>query len=117
MSHTTQVGKTGEEMARAFLEKAGMKFLCANWSCKLGEIDLIMGDSDELVFVEVRLRRPTSYGQGLDTVASQKQRKLRNTAKFYQQKMDYWGYLRFDVVSIEYEEGRTPIIEHIKDAF
>ncbi|MBI3255504.1 MAG: YraN family protein [Candidatus Andersenbacteria bacterium] len=111
------LGNTGEQIARAFLEKAGFLFVDANWSCKLGEVDLIMRDKDELVFVEVRLRRPTSYGQGLDTVAAQKQRKLINTARFYQQKMDYWGYLRFDVVSIEYEEGQKPIIEHIQDAF
>lgn len=117
MKTTGDLGKTGEAMAQEYLEKLGFVFVDANWSCKLGEVDLIMRDRDELVFVEVRLRRPTSYGQGLDTVAAQKQRKLTNTAKFYQQKMDYWGYLRFDVVSIEYEEGQKPIIEHIKDAF
>lgn len=117
MSVTRNLGNTGEQLARIFLEEAGLVFVDANWSCKLGEVDLIMRDRDELVFVEVRLRRRTSYGQGLDTVAAQKQRKLTNTAKLYQQKMDYWGYLRFDVVSIEYEEGRKPIIEHVKDAF
>lgn len=114
---TTIAGQAGERAARAWLEEKGYRFVTANWNCKLGEIDLIMRQGGELVFVEVRLRRPTSFGAGLDTVAWQKQRKLINTAKWYQQKMEYWGPIRFDVVSIEQAEGAKPKIEHIEHAF
>lgn len=117
MGKTTIAGQAGERAARAWLEAKGYRFVAANWNCKLGEIDLIMRHQGELVFVEVRLRRPTSFGAGLDTVARQKQRRIINTAKWYQQKMEYWGPIRFDVVSIEWVEGSQPKIEHIKDAF
>jgi len=83
----------------------------------MGEIDLVMQDVSTRVLVEVRLRRRTYYGQGLDTVAWQKQQKLIRTAKLYQQKENYWGDIRFDVVSIEMTENSEPEITHIKDAF
>ena len=112
-------GDTGEALARRHLEGSGLTFVAANWRCKVGEVDLIMRDETEqaLVFVEVRTRRPTQYGSGSDTVAHEKQRKLINTARYYQQKMNYWDDLRFDVVSVEAAPNQAPEIEHISDAF
>lgn len=118
MSQTQSVGAYGETVARRYLEAAGLRFITANWRCKLGEIDLIMQDEGSTrVFVEVRLRRPTSYGAGQDTVAWQKQRKLRRAVAWYQQEVNYWGNIRFDVVSITAQEPAPPLIEHITDAF
>lgn len=111
------IGTRGEELARQYLEQQGMTFITANWLCKTGEIDLIMQDSDTRVFVEVRLRAPTSFGLGFETVAWQKQRKLIRTAKFYQQTHRYWGDIRFDVISIVDQPGKEPVIEHIPYAF
>jgi putative endonuclease len=110
-------GKVGEELARYWLEDKGWQFLGANWACKLGEIDLIMQDGSMRVFVEVRTRRRTSFGEGLDTIGWQKQRKLMRAAQAYQQAMDYWGDVRFDVISIELSPGEEPIFTHIQDAF
>ena len=114
---TISVGQQGEQAARHFLEQRGYKFLAANWRCKLGEVDLIMQDGDTRVMVEVRTRRPTTFGEGADTVAWQKKGKLIRAAKFYQQKENYWGDLRFDVVSILLDTDPSLQIEHITDAF
>lgn len=113
-------GQKGEAIARAYLKKKGYKFLASNWLCKAGELDLIMFDpSDDCrVIVEVRLRQPTVFGQGDETVAWQKQKKLIRAAKWYQQKEQYWGNLRFDVISIELAlPAAVPDITHIQDAF
>lgn len=113
-----EVGNAGEALARQYLEKQGLRFLDANWSCKTGEIDLIMQDPDGTrVMVEVRLRRPTSFGEGLDTMANIKKKKLIRTAKYYQQKENYWGDIRFDVVSIIMHPNQDADIEHIPHAF
>ena len=121
MSRTAKqvVGDTGEALARRHLEGIGLTFVAANWRCKVGEVDLIMRDEADqtLVFVEVRTRRPTRYGRGSDTVAHEKQRKLINTARYYQQKMNYWNDLRFDVVSVEVAPNQAAQVEHISDAF
>jgi len=111
------VGQRGEHLAREYLEKQGMSFVTKNWSCKMGEIDLVMRDEKVLVFVEVRLRRKTKYGAGYETVARDKIKKLINTARSYQQKEDYWGDVRFDVVSIETGGTGNYKLEHIEGAF
>lgn len=112
------VGNVGEQLARQYLEDQGLTFLDANWSCKTGEIDLVMQDPDGTrILVEVRLRQPTTYGAGLDTVAHIKKKKLIRTAKYYQQKEDYWGNIRFDVVSIILHPNQETNIEHIPHAF
>lgn len=112
-----KIGDSGEDTAREYLEAKGLRHITSNWACKMGEIDLIMQDKDTRVFVEVRTRRPTTYGAGLETVAYQKQQKILRTAKLYQQQQNYWNNIRFDVVSIEMAPGKEPAITHISDAF
>lgn len=113
-------GQQGEQIAREYLEKKGYTFLEANWQCKAGELDLIMHDPTDncRVIVEVRLRKPTTYGEGDETVAWQKQKKIIRAVQWYQQKAKYWGNLRFDVVSIELTmPDKVPNVTHIPDAF
>lgn len=122
-------GGRGEALARAYLEKKGYKFVTANWKCKAGEIDLIMEaptpseispsgrGGKALVFVEVRSRRPTSYGAGYETVAWQKQKKLSRAGRWYMQSVRWQGDARFDVISIMDDGSSSPEIEHIEYAF
>jgi putative endonuclease len=114
----TIAGLKGEKLALKYLKKEGLKLKCKNYSCKLGEIDLIMQDGEVRVFVEVRLRAPTSYGAGYETVFYQKQKKIISTARYYQQKENYWGDIRFDVVSVEMDDSTgEKKIQHIPNAF
>jgi putative endonuclease len=116
-SSSRQAGAWGEELARTYLAQKGLRFIGANWSVKGGEIDLIMRDGSTLVFVEVRLRAPTTFGEGFETVAYSKQRKIILAAQLYQQTMDWWGDIRFDVVSITSSAENDSVIEHIEHAF
>lgn len=119
MTLTGDIGSGGEVAARHFLEQRGYTYLDANWNCKAGEIDLIMKEGAVRVLVEVRTRRPTLYGAGLDTVGIQKQQKLIRAAKWYQQQENYWGPMRFDVVSIVMDPQTKAVLEceHIEHAF
>ena len=61
------LGRRGEYLARLYLEEKGMEFIRANYRAKKGEIDLIMRENDELVFLEVKTRTVESarrYGRG-----------------------------------------------------
>lgn len=104
-------------MAQAYLQQKGLRYLTRNWSCKVGEIDLVMQEGDTRVFVEVRTRRPTTFGAGVETIAWQKQQKFTRAVRYYQQKEGYWGDIRFDVVSIIMAQGTVQQIEHIPHAF
>ncbi len=55
-------GEQGERLAEEFLRKLGCKVLRRNWHSRLGEIDLIVRDGDEVVFVEVKLRASGDWG-------------------------------------------------------
>lgn len=114
------LGNWGETLALEHLQARGYRLLARNWRCKAGEIDLIVQTptGTDIVFVEVRLRRRTRYGAGLDTVAWQKQRKLIKTAQWYLQSTRQLHLsARFDVISIEHEDGTNPQLEHIEHAF
>lgn len=112
------LGVWGEALALEHLQAQGYRLLARNWKCKAGEIDLIMQKGGEIIFVEVRLRRKTQYGTGLDTVAWQKQRKLIKAAQWYLQSTRQLHLpTRFDVISIEHEDGANPKLDHIEHAF
>lgn len=55
-------GKNAEQQALHYLVAHGLKHLDSNYYCKGGEIDLIMNDAEQLVFVEVRYRSRSDYG-------------------------------------------------------
>ena len=78
-----------------------------NFSCKLGEIDLIMRDGNGLqtnilVIVEVRYRRNAKYGGAAASITPAKQRRIVRTTAYFQKTMR--GYsdwpVRFDVVTL-----------------
>jgi putative endonuclease len=76
----TRLGSAGEALARSRLESLGGQFLAANWRCSAGELDLVMRDGDELVFVEVKLRRGEAMGRAEEAVSRAKGRKLMAAA-------------------------------------
>lgn len=95
--------KQGEDAELAcydHLRAMGLKPVEKNFSCRYGEIDLIMLDKKTLVFVEVRFRKDKSFGGGLESITNAKQAKLRKTAELYLQQNNQHKNARFDVVSM-----------------
>lgn len=93
-------GRDAETACYKHLKSKGLKFVEKNFSCRHGEIDLIMLDKKTLVFIEVRFRKNNSFGSGLESVTQRKQIKLRKTAEFYLQQHNQYENARFDVVSM-----------------
>jgi len=80
----TRTGQIGEELALKFLLKKGYKLIEKNFRCSLGEIDLIVSDSDKnLIFVEVRSKTDTLFGEPFETVGIKKQRRIYRLAEYY----------------------------------
>ena len=114
------IGKLAEREATRYLESQGLRMVDANFSCKFGEIDLIMtAGKQTLVFVEVRSRREQTYGSALDTVTAGKQSKLRRTAGLYLQARPRYQHFncRFDVVGIQTNSKYPERITWIPNAF
>lgn len=101
-SNTKQTGDAAEAQAETFLQAQGLRSIERNFSCKLGEIDLIMQHQEFLVFIEVRFRRDTRFGGAIQSISEKKQSRIRNTAIVYLQQKNLYEKQahRFDVVAI-----------------
>ncbi len=117
MTTTRQFGAEQEQLVCDYLTKQGLQLLTQNYNCKMGEIDLIMLDSDVYVFVEVRFRSSNDYGGGTASVDKHKQKKLIRTATYYLQQQALLDKVpcRFDVVSVT--DDKKTKFQWIKDAF
>ncbi|WP_279205830.1 YraN family protein [Obesumbacterium proteus] len=78
-----QIGAQYEMIARQYLERAGLNFYAANVTLRGGELDLIMRDGETWVFVEVRYRRTSLYGDAAASVSYTKQRRLLHSAAIW----------------------------------
>lgn len=118
ISNTKEKGIIGEQQACEYLIKQGLTLIEKNYYCRYGEIDLIMKDKNELVFVEVRSRNPTNHGSAVETINHKKIDCLRKTAEHYlqQRAINTEAFCRFDVVAIDNKAKRF-MIDWLQNAF
>lgn len=112
-----QFGQKSESIAARHLKKKGYKILEQNYRNKLGEIDIIAKDKGTLVFVEVKARKSSRFGNPKWAVTPKKQRKISMVALYYLKATNQSRIkARFDVVAISSLKN-NPRIEIIKNAF
>lgn len=112
-----ELGKWGEKLATKYLKLKGYRIIENNYSCKLGEIDIIAEKSNYLVFIEVKTRRSENFGLPQAAVDYRKQEKIKKVASYYiAYNNDKDLQVRFDVISI-LVWNLKPRIEHFKGAF
>lgn len=106
-------GTKGEIEAQNFLKKKDYKILQTNYSCKLGEIDIIAQQKETIIFVEVKTRTSNRFGRPCEAVTPYKQNKIRTVAKYYLM-LKGWSEkdVRFDVIEVLDDE-----INQIENAF
>ena len=115
-----ETGRAGEEAAAVYLSGQGMTILRRNYTCSLGEIDIIAQEGDTLVFTEVRARTGEGFGTPQESVTITKQQKLRQLAWYYLKATNQTNAdCRFDVVAVMIDNKTKEIknLEHILDAF
>jgi len=111
---STAHGKLAEALVADYLQLRGLRLLARNYSCRLGEIDLILADGPALVFAEVRLRRNPGFGGAVASVTAAKRQRILRAARHYLSGRPERP-CRFDVIVLDaLDPGR---IEWIKDAF
>ena len=69
-------GQRGEALAFNYLIENNYKILNTNFSCKLGEIDIIAQKDDYIIFVEVKARSFSAFGLPREAVTYQKQQHI-----------------------------------------
>jgi putative endonuclease len=113
MSSTNARGRWGENRAALEYRRAGFEVIDRNWSCRRGEIDLILRRGDLLVFCEVKARARASHGGPAAAVGAATQDRIRSAAlEWLDEHRPGCASIRFDVVTVT---GVT--VDRIEGAF
>ena len=114
---TRDIGSRWEDAVLAHMQRAGLIAIARNFTCRYGEIDLIMRDRDQIAFIEVRYRGDDMHG-GTVSVGAGKRAKLARAAAVYLQQNPMLAAMtcRFDVVGCS-GTPVTPVFEWTRSAF
>lgn len=109
-------GRWAEQMAERWLASKGLTPHSRNYHRRLGEIDLVLRDETKntWVFVEVKFRGLRAKVSGIEAITAAKQRRLRQTAELFLQRIsDQTSAARIDVVVITREQTTQNHREHL----
>ena len=108
-----ELGDIGEAMASSFLIERGMVVVGRQVRVGRGEIDLIMRDGEELVFVEVKTRQSNAFGNPEESITNAKLRQLQKLGELHTRGTGWCGPWRIDIVAINLSDKVSPVY-HIK---
>jgi putative endonuclease len=112
-------GTRSERAAAQFLKRLGYRIVARNYSCPLGELDLVAVEGCSVVFVEVRSTSTEDMSGPANSVDTAKQRRLTELALHFLKKHRLLNCsARFDVLTLSWPAGRRkPQIAHYRNAF
>jgi putative endonuclease len=106
-----ELGRRGEELAAAYLQKHDYRIVAANFRLPVGrnrvgvlinvEIDLVAYEGETLCFIEVKSRASDWFAPPEANVDRRKQRQIARAARAYRRMFDLVGApYRYDVVTV-----------------
>ena len=114
------VGRRGEDLAVAELQRQGMEVLARNWRCgRLGEVDVVALDRSTavptVVVCEVKCRSGLGYGHPLESITWAKLRTLRQlAAEWVRDHPSGPVRVRIDAIGIVLLTGQDPQLTHAR---
>lgn len=113
-SRNREIGRFGEDVAARYLQDQGMVVLDRNWSCRFGEIDLVVRDGATLVVCEVKTRTTDRYGGPFEAVTDLKALRLRRLAGAWLSEHSVTpDAVRIDVVSVVLPQRGAPQVDRV----
>ena len=116
MAEHIDTGTKGEDLAAQYLADNGYKILEQNWRHGKNEIDIVCTKGEFIVFVEVKTRSTSRYGQPEEAVDKKKKNFLIRAANAYVTMKNISQEVRYDIVSV-IVHAHSHTIRHIEDAF
>ena len=111
------LGRSGEDLAADLLTRAGYRILDRNWRDGRCEIDCVAIRSGQVVFVEVKTRRPGPQPAS-DAVTPAQRRNIRRTAAAWMRRHPRVGAsFRFDIIAFTWRPDSDPEVTYIPGAF
>ena len=110
-------GLIGEQEAMAYLTACGWEVEAHRFKLGRHDVDLVIRRGHTVAFVEVKTRRSTICGAGIEAIGWRKQRIIARTASLWALRHGRAGdEYRFDAVEVRWVNGRWEV-EHVPDAF
>lgn len=117
MTSNRSTGLWGESLAADYLASNGYDILERNVRTPYGEIDLVTRQASVTVFVEVKTRRSTRYGNPEESITAAKRLHLLSAIESYLQihpELD--GEWRVDVIALQISSKTAPMLTHFENA-
>jgi len=113
--YNKQIGAWGEQAAVDYLIERGHRIIARNVRTPYGEIDIIAGQADVTVFIEVKTRTTKSMGLPEESITARKRGHMLSAAEYYaaEHEIERW---QVDAISVEGKPGARPRITHFENA-
>ena len=114
------VGRRGEDLAVAELERQGLEVVARNWRCgRLGEVDVVAldrtGAVPTVVVCEVKCRSGLGFGHPLEAITWAKLRTLRQlAAEWVREHHSGPARVRIDAIGVVLLPGQEPQLTHAR---
>lgn len=115
MRISNPTAKKGENLAAKYLQNHGYKIIERNFRKGYGEIDIVCIKDNTLVFVEVKTRTSSEFGDPLEAITYFKLKSIVKAARFY--KLIHQNFpesLRIDAISV-FINGKSEAINHVEN--
>ena len=115
MAAHNELGKWGEDLAADYLQRKGYTIIERDWKSGRRDLDIVAKNGNVIVFVEVKTRCNSLYGQPEEAVDYRKLQSLQQAINHYIKFRHISQEVRFDIISIVGTIGAEPDIQHIQD--
>ena len=110
MAKHHQTGKSGELIARRWLQERGFDICHCNWRHGYDEIDIIAQRNEVLHFVEVKTRRSLRFGAPEMAVTPEKLKRWLRAIDAYLALHPEWTKIQLDICCVQLFNDRSPEI-------
>ncbi len=104
MTDKKKIGAAGEALAAEILKSRGYNIITVNFSCPMGEIDIVASKGKLIAFVEVKTRTSDEFGSPAEAIDNRKKRHIRNSAIYFlEHRQQNYDSIDFQVMEIRAE--------------
>ena len=119
--NTKTLGRLGEELAVAHVERLGWHVADRNFQTRLGELDLVAVAAEVLVFCEVKTCR-AGRREPWESLHAHKRAQVRRMAGIWFARAGrdrpFFAAVRFDAIGVVVDDaGRLVRLDHLEGAF
>ncbi len=111
-----KLGSWGEEVAATRLQERGYTILARNFHTPHGEIDIVAGKEEAIIFVEVKTRSSNRFAFPENAVNRRKQMLMLSAAEcWFEQHPESPESWQFDVIAVTGKPSGEMEIEHFEN--